>query len=170
MREQDAWLCMVEVRSSYSQSYPLSQPFSFPSLKLSKLTYGSFLTAIFGPAATRWFQFLQEKIVLKNKNLEILARVVVDQSLFTPVNLGCFLSSMAYMEGVPIKEKIDKSYKTAITANWSIWPFIQMVNFKFVPLPHRVLFVNTISIGWNCFLSMINSAGNEEFGVEGKDI
>ncbi|KAK8075231.1 hypothetical protein PG997_009894 [Apiospora hydei] len=56
------------------------------------------------------------------------------------------------------QEKLEKSYKPALQANYMLWPFVQLVNFKFVPLHHRVLFVNVISIGWNCFLSMINSA------------
>ncbi|KFY68671.1 hypothetical protein V496_00884 [Pseudogymnoascus sp. VKM F-4515 (FW-2607)] len=43
--------------------------------------------AIFGPAATKWFKFLQTKVVLPNKKLEICARVGVDQLLFAPTNL-----------------------------------------------------------------------------------
>lgn len=61
------------------------------------------------------------------------------------------------MEGTSPKEKLEKSYWTALTSNWMVWPFIQVVNFKFVPLHHRVLLVNVISLGWNCYLSWINS-------------
>ncbi|KAE8449509.1 Protein required for ethanol metabolism [Mollisiaceae sp. DMI_Dod_QoI] len=113
--------------------------------------------AVFGPAATTWFKFLQHKIVLPNKNAEILARVACDQTIFASTNLFCFLSSMAIMEGTSPKDKLDKSYWTALKSNWMVWPFIQVVNFKFVPLHHRVLLVNVISIGWNCYLSWINS-------------
>jgi protein Mpv17 len=115
------------------------------------------LPAVFGPAATTWFKFLQHKVVLPNKNLEIVARVACDQLFFASTNLFCFLSSMAIMEGTSPKDKLEKTYWTALSANWMVWPFIQIVNFKFVPLHHRVLLVNVISIGWNCFLSMINS-------------
>lgn len=114
-------------------------------------------TAVFGPAATTWFKFLQNNVVLRNKNLEILARVGVDQGVFAPVMIGVFLSSMAVLEGVPPQEKLEKSYTTALTSNYMLWPFVQMVNFKLVPLHHRVLFVNVISIGWNSYLSFLNS-------------
>ncbi|CZR56008.1 probable Protein sym-1 [Phialocephala subalpina] len=113
--------------------------------------------AVFGPAATTWFKFLQNKVVLRNKNAEILTRVAADQTIFASTNLFCFLSSMAIMEGTSPKDKLEKSYWTALQSNWMIWPFIQVVNFKFVPLHHRVLLVNVISLGWNCYLSWINS-------------
>ncbi|KAJ3949194.1 Protein required for ethanol metabolism [Colletotrichum fioriniae] len=112
---------------------------------------------IFGPVATTWFKFLQNNIVLKNKNAEMLARVAADQGVFAPVMISVFLSSMATLEGGSIKEKLDKNYKTALTSNYMLWPFVQVVNFKFVPLHHRVLFVNVISIGWNSYLSFLNS-------------
>ncbi|OLN86773.1 Protein sym-1 [Colletotrichum chlorophyti] len=113
---------------------------------------------IFGPAATTWFKFLQNNIVLKNKNAEILARVAVDQGVFAPTFIGVFLSSMAVLEGSSVQEKLDKNYKTALTSNYMLWPFVQAVNFKLVPLHHRVLFVNVISIGWNSYLSFLNSS------------
>lgn len=69
-----------------------------------------------------------------------------------------FLSSMAVLEGTPVSDKLDKNYTNALTTNWLVWPFAQAINFKMVPLEHRVLFVNVISIGWNCYLSSLNSS------------
>jgi protein Mpv17 len=96
--------------------------------------------------------------VLKNKNLEIVARVAADQTLFAPTNLFVFLSSMAIMEGSSPTEKLDKTYANALQKNWMVWPFVQLINFRFIPLEHRVLLVNVISLGWNCYLSYINSS------------
>lgn len=115
-------------------------------------------TAVFGPAATTWYKFLAKNVNLKSPNGTILARVALDQGVFAPVFIGVFLSSMATLEGNPVKEKLDKNYKTALTSNYMLWPFVQAVNFKVVPLEHRVLFVNVISIGWNCYLSYLNSS------------
>ncbi|KAJ9137612.1 Protein sym-1 [Coniochaeta hoffmannii] len=113
---------------------------------------------IFGPAATTWFKFLQRNVNLRSANSTILARVALDQGVFAPTFIGIFLSSMAVLEGTSPQEKLEKSYKPALLTNYMIWPFVQLVNFKFVPLHHRVLFVNVISIGWNCYLSYLNSA------------
>lgn len=64
---------------------------------------------------------------------------------------------MAVLEGSSPRAKLKKSYAEALKTNYMIWPFVQLVNFKLVPLEHRLLFVNTISIGWNCYLSYLNS-------------
>ncbi|KAL5358660.1 hypothetical protein BJX96DRAFT_146969 [Aspergillus floccosus] len=114
--------------------------------------------AIFGPAATTWFAFLQRNIVLKSTKGTIVARVAADQGLFTPIHLTCFLSSMAIMEGTDPIEKWRNSFLPSYKANLTIWPLVQGANFAFVPLELRVLVVNVVSLGWNCLLSMINNS------------
>lgn len=113
---------------------------------------------VFGPAATKWYSFLQKRINFSSHNATIAARVAADQTVFATCNLALFLSSMAIMEGSDPKEKLDKSYWSGLKANWAIWPAVQAVNFKLVPLEHRVLVVNIVSLGWNCFLSYLNSS------------
>jgi protein Mpv17 len=81
---------------------------------------------------------------------------------------------MAIMEGGNPREKLEKSYLSGLKANWMLWPAVQAINFRLVPLEHRVLVVNIVSlgkesmqivfisadleiVGWNCFLSYLNS-------------
>ncbi|KAF2801566.1 uncharacterized protein BDZ99DRAFT_469568 [Mytilinidion resinicola] len=115
--------------------------------------------AIFGPAATTWFKFLSTKVTLPNANATIVARVAADQLVFAPTNMFVFLSTMAVLEGSSPQKKLEQTYKQALTKNWMVWPWVQLGNFKFVPLEHRVLVVNVISLGWNCYLSYLNSQG-----------
>lgn len=103
---------------------------------------------IFGPAATTWFAFLARRINFPSRpNLTIAARVLTDQTVFASANLGCFLTSMAVMEGSDPKKKLESTYWTALKKNWMLWPAVQAVNFKLVPLEHRVLVVNIVSLG-----------------------
>lgn len=102
---------------------------------------------IFGPAATTWFKFLQQKVQLQNKNLEILARVGMDQVIFASTNMFVFLSTMSILEGSDPKKKLESTYTKALGKNWMVWPWVQMVNFKYVPLEHRVMVVNIVSLG-----------------------
>ncbi|GAB7353650.1 hypothetical protein MBLNU459_g4059t2 [Dothideomycetes sp. NU459] len=116
--------------------------------------------AVFGPLATKWFGFLQNRVrIPSSPNAEILARVGLDQTVLAPTNLFMFLSSMAIMEGSDPQKKLETTYWSALSKNWMLWPFVQIVNFKFVPLHHRVLVVNVVSLGWNCYLSYLNGQG-----------
>ncbi|KAF2258436.1 hypothetical protein CC78DRAFT_537750 [Lojkania enalia] len=121
---------------------------------------------VFGPAATTWYGILQRHINLSTTNRTIAARVACDQIVFAPVNMGIFLSSMAYMEGSSIKDKLNKAYVPGMINNFLLWPWVQSVNFKFVPLEHRVLVVNFVALGWNCYLSYLNSGGGT--GIAGE--
>lgn len=51
------------------------------------------------------------------------------------------------MEGTDPRAKLKSTYADAVSKNWMVWPFVQFVNFKLVPLEHRLLFVNFVSLG-----------------------
>lgn len=51
------------------------------------------------------------------------------------------------MEGSSPQDKLESTYWTALKKNWMLWPAVQAVNFKLVPLEHRVLVVNVVSLG-----------------------
>lgn len=55
-----------------------------------------------------------------------------------------------------VKNKFAKIYIT----DCAVWPLIQMANFAFVPAPLQPIFVNTINIGWNAFLSYVSQDGH----------
>lgn len=94
-------------------------------------------------------------------NKTLVARVACDQFVFAPVATGVFLSSMALLEGKSPRNKLDESYFTALRTNYLVWPMAQFINFKFVRVQHQVLFVNVVSLGWNCFLSCLNNGSKE---------
>lgn len=141
LREQGVWPCMEDVMHCNFAS----------DLELTS-------TGVFGPAATKWYQFLQQKINLRTKFQTTAARVLADQSIFATTNMAVFLSSMSVLEGGSPQEKLKKNYISGLKANWVIWPPVQSINFTMVPLEHRVLVVNIVSLGWNCYLSYLNSS------------
>jgi hypothetical protein len=105
------------------------------------------------------------------------------------VNLTLFLSTMAFLEAYPaprdispmldhpanktakerINERLDSTFYTALTRNWMVWPAVQLVNFSVVPLDHRVLVVNVVALGWNCYLSYLNNKGAVDKEEEQKE-
>lgn len=144
---------------------PLVGP-PLPPPHREKLTHAQ---VIFGPAAANWYRGLNRFVVLRNKNAEIAARVFLDQAVFSPTFLGIFLITMGILDGHhdPIAH-VRGHYWELLKTNWMVWPPVQLTNFKFVPLQHRLTFANIVAIGWNCYLSYMNShktTAAEEEGV-----
>merc|ERR1711916_231793 len=50
-------------------------------------------------------------------------------------------------------ESIKRDYVNVFVADSILWPGVQAVNFKFVPVQYNALVVNSVCVGWNCFLS-----------------
>ncbi|KAH8153366.1 uncharacterized protein LAJ45_02178 [Morchella importuna] len=121
---------------------------------------GGYGGIIFGPMVVHWYRFLERSIKFPGKpNAEIVARVACDQLIFTPLNMLFFFSTLSVLEGGSPAEKLDANYWTGLKTNWMVWPAVQLVNFKLVPLNHRLLVVNVISLGWNSYLSFLNQQG-----------
>ena len=51
------------------------------------------------------------------------------------------------MEGSDPKEKLEGAYWQALKKNWMVWPLVQAINFRFVPVQGQVLVVNIVSLG-----------------------
>lgn len=48
----------------------------------------------------------------------------------------------------------------------TVWPAAHIINFKFVPSSQRILYINTIQVGYNAFLStMTNKKVEDEVPV-----
>lgn len=95
-----------------------------------------------------WYRFLERFVRIPGRpNVQILARVATDQLVFTPVNMLFFFSTLSVLEGGDPREKLKATYWTGLRTNWMFWPGVQLINFKLVPLDHRLLVVNVISLG-----------------------
>ncbi|KAF8592062.1 hypothetical protein K439DRAFT_1401622 [Ramaria rubella] len=130
--------------------------------------------AAMGPLIGRWAKFLEYRYPLRSvagkaSFTAVTKRVVCDQLVMAPLGLGMFLGSMGVMEGresSDIKQKYTDLFAPALLANWTVWPFAQMVNFRFMPLAYRVPFQSTCGVFWTLYLSLLNSSENKSIDLE----
>lgn len=54
-----------------------------------------------------------------------------------------------------LTDKIKKDLVRGVTASWKVWPLVHVINFRFIPSQQRLLYINSIQIGYNVFLSML---------------
>lgn len=104
------------------------------------MAYG-FLMA---PVQHKWFSFLSKTFPLSKGNgtVPALKRVAFDQFLFAPVGLGIFFTFMTIAEGGgkrAIVKKFQDVYVPALKANYMVWPAVQILNFRAIPLQFQIV-------------------------------
>ncbi|KAL2011623.1 hypothetical protein VTN00DRAFT_4341 [Thermoascus crustaceus] len=132
-------------------------PFDFERLTRF-MAYGFFMA----PVQFQWFKFLSKAFPLTKKNATIpaLKRVAADQFMFAPVGLFAFFSFMTIAEGGgrrALVRKLQDVYLPTLKANFILWPIVQVLNFRVVPIRFQIPFVSTIGIAWTAYLSLSNS-------------
>ncbi|OWK51216.1 Protein Mpv17 [Lonchura striata] len=132
-----------------------------------------------GPVVGSWYRIL-DWLIPGNTKVVAVKKVILDQRLpmaslapstmsssasagaplsqggFAPCFLGCFLAVTGATNGLSVEEnwsKIQQDYMDALMTNYCIWPPVQIANFYFVPLQHRLAVVQCVAIVWNCYLS-----------------
>lgn len=108
-----------------------------------------------GPVVGGWYRILDRLIPGATKAVAV-KKMVLDQGAFAPCFLGCFLAITGAVNGLSVEQnwaKIQQDYVDALLTNYCIWPPVQIVNFYFVPLAHRLAVVQCVAIVWNCYLS-----------------
>lgn len=109
-----------------------------------------------GPTIRTFYKFLHGAIKHSNPAIRTLQKVAIDQLGFAPVFLACLISIISYMQNQNvdlIKDKLKSEYTDILLANYTVWPWVQLVNFRFVPLNYQVLFTQIVAVCWNIFIS-----------------
>ncbi|SGZ55424.1 CIC11C00000000187 [Sungouiella intermedia] len=107
-----------------------------------------------------WYKFLQ--IYSKHPQfIEVLRKVMLDQFCYSPLSLFAFFTygTIVLENGTwdDTRDKLRRVYLKTLMVNYSVWFPVQFINFLLVPRPFQVPFSSSVSVLWNCFLSMRNS-------------
>ncbi|XP_053878099.1 protein Mpv17 isoform X1 [Malaclemys terrapin pileata] len=108
-----------------------------------------------GPVVGGWYQLL-DRLIPGNTRMVALKKMALDQVGFAPCFLGCFLAIAGALNGLSAEEswaKIRRDYPDALLTNYYLWPAVQIANFYFIPLNHRLAVVQVVAVVWNSYLS-----------------
>ena len=148
----------------------LAQNFVEPSDKpydlMRTARLGSFGFLLHGTTGHYFYGFLDGKLP-GTAPLTVASKVAIDQTIWNPI-FGCmFFGYLSLMEGKSFDDYVNKlkaDLKTAVMGSWAVWVPAHTINFAFVPPSQRLLYINSIQIGYNVFLSFL---GNKS--VEGEE-
>lgn len=120
---------------------------------------GSFGFLIHGTTGHYFYGFLDSKLP-GTKPVTVATKVITDQVFWNPI-FGCmFFGYLNLVEGKTLtqyKNKLQADLKTAVMGSWAVWVPAHTINFAFVPPAQRLLYINTIQIGYNVFLSFLGN-------------
>jgi hypothetical protein len=88
----------------------------------------------------------------------ITTKVCGDTFVFGPVCLWMFFVSVSIMEGTPwdrIEKKLRRDFVPTYIVDYSMWPIVQGLNFRYVPVQHQLLVVNLMCYFDDIFLSYV---------------
>ncbi|KAJ5599373.1 hypothetical protein N7450_000440 [Penicillium hetheringtonii] len=134
----------------YAQRSP--SPFDFERLTRF-MAYGFFL---WPPCSSSAFPLTK-----KNPTAPVFKRVAFDQFIFAPFGLACFFTYMTIAEGGgkrALTQKFRDVYLPTLKANFVLWPAVQILNFRVIPIQFQIPFVSCIGIAWTAYLSLTNSS------------
>ena len=113
--------------------------------------------SVVGPTCHYWYMLLDR--LLPGRTLKMVGKkIFLDQMIFSPINISIFLVVLGFLEGATLKSvAIDLRDKglQLLKAEWIIWPPAQFINFLFLPTRYRVLYDNTVSLGFDYYYSYV---------------
>ncbi|KAG6023879.1 hypothetical protein E4U19_004078 [Claviceps sp. Clav32 group G5] len=138
---------------------PLPPRFDFE--RLTRFMAYGFCVA---PLQFKWFRFLERAFPMTKASAfgPAMKRVVFDQLVYAPFGVGLFFVAMTVAEGGgrrAVSHKLRDMYVPTLKANYVVWPAVQIVNFRLMPVQFQLPFVSTIGIAWTAYLSLANSSG-----------
>jgi len=107
-----------------------------------------------GPTMHVWYSTLDR--LLKGRCMSTsLRKMCADQGLFLPIYLVVFVGVMGALRGDRMSDvwtKLKRDMAPMMKVSYSVWPAVQLANFRFVPSRHRVLVINVVSLFWNAYI------------------
>lgn len=110
-------------------------------------------------------QFCRVKRLFGNWQNHALPKVALGHVTLFPAYTSMFLGYLGVLEGLNFRENIERMESRLpdlLIYGSAIWPVANVVNFAYVPLHRRLLYLNMIGVGWNAFLSFQTCNGADE--------
>mmetsp|Transcript_62933 Transcript_62933/g.148175 ORF Transcript_62933/g.148175 Transcript_62933/m.148175 type:complete len:211 (+) Transcript_62933:37-669(+) len=114
-------------------------------------------TVISTPIVGLWLQTLANTFGSAADVPTVASKLVVDQFLFGPALLSCFLLYSGLFDSVtrfsnqvsPAIEKIRCDLFKMQRAGWAVWIPVAILNFSVIPDQFKIIFLNVIGLFWN---------------------
>ncbi|KAK6097432.1 hypothetical protein MT418_003050 [Batrachochytrium dendrobatidis] len=80
------------------------------------------------------------------------------QVAFTPPFIALFLCMSAVMNNKDVWTTLKEKFIPINISSCLIWPFLGIINFRWIPPNRQLIFINVCGIGWNTYMSFASNA------------
>lgn len=104
-----------------------------------------------------WYKFIDQRMPGRSLSI-VMKKVFWDQMICSPIVISTFFLTLGLLENTSREEIVqeikEKAWKLYV-AEWVVWPPAQIVNFYWLPNKYRILYDNTISLGYDVYTSKV---------------
>jgi protein Mpv17 len=95
-----------------------------------------------------------------NCKYTVLKKALMDQILYAPFSIAVFFSYASYLDvgefgGLHFQNKMNDALFTTWLADCTFWPFVNVANFRYIPLNYRPTFIGIAQLLWQIYLSSV---------------
>lgn len=95
-------------------------------------------------------------VLLERTGLPLLAKIALDQTIFSLYLNAAFCTVTELLQGRPLRAtwaKVRAAAWPCLYAGWRFWPFAHAITYSVMPLHLRVLWVDVLEVAWVAILS-----------------
>ncbi|KHN85950.1 Mpv17-like protein 2, partial [Toxocara canis] len=112
---------------------------------------------VVGPMNHYWYKWLDAAVIRGSQRRIVAKKVIADISV-SPIFASTFISGVALLEGQSVSGALNeycRKFFRIFMLDCCVWPPTQTFNFWLLPSSCRVLYVSSVQLVYNCFLSYI---------------
>lgn len=121
----------------------------------------------------------------------VVLKMVADQLIYAPFSIAVFFgfaSSLATMEAISLDtsstkrtemmpgrvtelfiQKMETSFLPVLLADCCVWPFVNLINFSYIPKNYRPSFVGIVQLVWQTFVSSVGHGNGSSMLIKSED-
>lgn len=104
-----------------------------------------------------WYKIIDKRMPGRSLSI-VLKKVFWDQIICSPIVISTFFLTLGVLESAnkeQIMREIREKALRLYLAEWTVWPPAQVFNFYCLPNKYRILYDNTISLGYDVYTSKV---------------
>jgi len=142
------------------------------------IQFGMLGIAMNGVSLHYWYRFL-DKVggTCKANKLGVAFKVIADQIIYAPFAIIAFFgfSSFKSSENMPklvdnFNMKMNNNFLPVFAADCTLWPIVNIINFRYISLSYRPTFVAVAQVVWQTYLSSVVYGKNNQLECDKNNV